>query len=988
MMAGEGNPVIAKGASLSAGGHGMPCPYIEPRNAVGARHAVPSSPRAGSISRVGTRIAILVVAWLAALLVLPAAPAAAHAFLESSEPTASAVLPTAPPTVTLRFTEPLETSYSRAQLFDQTGAEVAGAVSAVGPEPRAMTVSIPAGLANGTYSILWRTLSTADGHTAQGYVPFTIGTQADVTAAAEPTQQMTSGAMPEWTLPVARWLALLGLAAVAAVWPAWVLVVRPALSPVWQLGPKTTRRVRRYAVGAFAFSLAANIVALLVQAMAISGPGDLLAGLTTTIGQTRYGTWWLVRVGVLLVFAAMLLGVAWWRPWQRRVSTVAALIASAVLPLPFSMISHAGAEPAGQATAIAFDYVHLLGAALWAGGILFLAVALGPTVRDLTGAGRRVVLGRAIPRFSLLALIAWGAMGFTGLYSAWLQVGNIPALTQTPYGQTLLLKLILIVPLLLLGAFNLAVVTRKLRQAQTEERAEGWGGHFVTALTAEAVIVTLLLGVVGMLIGTPPARQIMEQQANSLRISLQDAGQFGTLVITPGGVGQNQYRLELGSGHEAHLRDSGVTDATLRVELPERQTGQIDIPLTSAPSGGYEAQGSELAFPGDWRMQVTVRMPGQPDWVATATPTITAEAAPNQVPSPPPLFGPSGIAALVLVVLGIAGIVFGIYGRTPTFRKEAAGLGAAAIAVGAVLLFQAQLSPTAVASIEPAAGLAALDPAAVVRGQTLFAQNCTVCHGAGARGDGPGAASLRRPPADLTAGHALPHSDDDYAYWIENGIEGTDMPAFGDELDDGQVTDVIAYVRSLQQTALLARDAPGPEDCTVEPRTMDEIAALANEPAPVEPPNAMEVGDEQVDEATGAEIRATARELVACRNAGDIMRRLALYSDDRLRYAYPDGPTRVLETIAANPLPLSLAERVALTAVEDLRLLDDGRVSARMQVDNPAAHSHDPNVSASATQQEAARLIFVREDGRWRVDETRREDVRINATPVAATGGP
>ena len=115
-----------------------------------------------------------------------------------------------------------------------------------------------------------------------------------------------------------------------------------------------------------------------------------------------------------------------------------------------------------------------------------LVVALAPTVRDLTGAGRRVVLGIAVPRFSLLALIAWGAMGFTGLYSAWLQVGNIPALTQTPYGQTLLLKLILIVPLLLLGAFNLAVVTRKLRQARTEERAEGWGGHFVTALMAEA----------------------------------------------------------------------------------------------------------------------------------------------------------------------------------------------------------------------------------------------------------------------------------------------------------------------------------------------------------------------------------------------------------------------------------------------------------------------------------------------------------------------
>ena len=146
-----------------------------------------------------------------------------------------------------------------------------------------------------------------------------------------------------------------------------------------------------------------------MQAAAISGLPDLLSGLTTTLGDTRYGTWWLVRVGVLLVFAAVLLGAAWWWPWQRRPTTLLALLASAALPLPFSMISHAGAEPAGQATAVAFDYVHLLGASLWAGGLLFLVVTLTPTVRDLTAAGRRVVLGRAIPALLAAGIASPGA---------------------------------------------------------------------------------------------------------------------------------------------------------------------------------------------------------------------------------------------------------------------------------------------------------------------------------------------------------------------------------------------------------------------------------------------------------------------------------------------------------------------------------------------------------------------------------------------------
>src|SRR5215218_8912319 len=459
-----------------------------------------------------------------------------------------------------------------------------------------------------------------------------------------------------------------------------------------------------------------------------------------------------------------------------------------------------------------------------------------------------------------------------------------------------------------------------------------------------------------MLIGTPPARQVLAQQAGSVRIALDASGQTGTLIITPGTVGPNQYRLELGSGHEAHLGNAGVTDATLRLSLPERQTGQIDVPLIAGPSGGYEAQGSELAFPGDWQMQLTVRTPGQPDWVVSTKRAISSSAAPAQIPAPPPLFAVQGIAALALLVLGVVGIAFAAVGATPTFRKEAAGL-------------------------------ATLDPAAVVRGEALFSQNCALCHGAGARGDGPGAASLTRPPANLTAGHALAHSDDDYAYWIKNGIEGTDMPAFGDELEDAKIRDVIAYVRSLQQTALLARDAPGPDECTVAPRTLQEFETLAQSPAPVEPPDASGSGGAPVDEATRAAIAGTARELVACSNAGDILRRLALYSDDRLRFAYPDGPTRALETIAETPLPLAEAERVALVSVEDLRQLADGRVSALVTVDNPASHSHDPQAAATASQQEVARLIFIQEAGRWRIDETLREDTQSNATPIAGPNG-
>jgi mono/diheme cytochrome c family protein len=348
------------------------------------------------------------------------------------------------------------------------------------------------------------------------------------------------------------------------------------------------------------------------------------------------------------------------------------------------------------------------------------------------------------------------------------------------------------------------------------------------------------------------------------------------------------------------------------------------------------------------------------------------------------LFEPAGIAALLFLIAGIIGIIAAVFNQGPRFRKEAAGLGAVAIVAGAVLLLQSQIPPSETDTL--AAGtnlaLATLDAGSVERGREIFAQNCVTCHGPGAKGDGPGAASLTPPPADLTSGHSIPHPDSDYLYWIENGIAGTGMPAFGDVLTTGQIQDVITYVRSLQQQTLLARDAPGPEGCQVAPRTLDEIAALSQTAGPAEPPNATETGGIPADQQTIAAITDVAREMVACSNAGDILRRLALYSDNRLRFAYPDGPNQALRAIADKPLPVGTLDRVALLSVDDVRTLEDGRVSARVRVDNPAMHSHDPAVSAQAAQQETARLIFVQEDGAWRVDETRREETPRNATPI------
>lgn len=897
----------------------------------------------------------------------------AHAFLKSSTPAANAIVATVPSSVTLTFTEPLERASSKASLFDQTGKEVPGASYRAGSDEFTMILDLPAGLANGTYTVAWETLSAADGHTAQGYVPFTIGTQANVVTAIPPVLS-SAGGPPLWLSGLARWTALLGLAAAIAVWPNWLLVLRPAISPAWQAGPALTHQVKGVAAGAIIFALLGSLFALLVQASSFNGDDGYFGDLRSTVLDTRYGRFWLIRVGLLMVLGAVLTMTGWWWPRRTRFLTLSAAALSVALPIPYSEIAHAAAQPRGKTTAVAFDVAHLLGAGMWVGGLIILVLGLLPTLRDLTPAGRRVVLSRAIPRFSAVALVAWAVLGFSGLYSAWLNVGNLDGLRETAYGRSLTLKLILLAPLLVLGAFNLLVVTRKIRGAGRDtKQVLAWSRHFAIAILIEVVLVTVVLLVVGRLTGQAPAREELALENGRATMRLSGNGLSATLAIAPAATGPNHYRLEVdGATLPTDAR------AILRIELPSQGAGQTDINLVRAAGNAFEAHGSELSIAGDWTIQTIIIRPGQDDW--TASKTLSVGLTPPQVdlPSPAWSFGPAGVFGLALIILGAAGFaVAWLTGRTP-LRRESAGLGTVAMAAGVILLLQARLGPAGATLGSVSANPIAADTASITRGQSIYSAQCLACHGPGGKGDGPQAAGLNPPPADFTLPHIQTHLDQDLYFWVQNGIQGTAMPAFAGTLNDQQTWDVINYIRSIQ--AQHPRDAPGPDECTVAPRTIDSLRALADPDLATQSTIAPGAATPLLPSGTPASqdvisgISATVRELIACSNARDPLRRLALFSDGNLRPTFARGPSQAFINAASTPaVPLPDNVRVAIVSITDVQVLPDGRVKATVSVDNPTTHSHGPQGQELPGQQtlEVATLVFVQQDGVWLIDEMR-----------------
>ncbi len=95
----------------------------------------------------------------------------------------------------------------------------------------------------------------------------------------------------------------------------------------------------------------------------------------------------------------------------------------------------------------------------------------------------------------------------------------------------------------------------------------------------------------------------------------------------------------------------------------------------------------------------------------------------------------------------------------------------------------------------PEIGLEGTGPDRAEEGRIAYLQTCAVCHGMQAEGY---ANDLAAPALDASE-HASHHPDPQIHDWIINGklVPGRQMPAFGEQLTDGQVHAIIAYLHTL-----------------------------------------------------------------------------------------------------------------------------------------------------------------------------------------------
>jgi len=438
-----------------------------------------------------TAIRLIGIGLLLLLAVVAPGRATAHAVLLRSIPPTGQTLQRAPDQVQLLFSEPIDPAFSSVRVLDSSKQPVDRGDGGVDPnDDHQLSASLKPGLANGIYMVAWRSLSTIDVHPDEGQYALYIGVPVPTGASATTASQIT--ATPETTL--GRWWFYLAASLFGGVLATWKLVLSGALKD----DVRATVRRRAYqliVLGGVLLVLGTLFMAVAQAAAAAGVPLNEAIGrpLSDLLLRGRFASIWWPRLG-LEVVSLLLVAIG-------GLEGMAAESALATLPavlLTSSLTSHGAALPSGPAAGIAVDWLHIVGATAWVGGLISLAVLL-PVIYRTVRSGTEsdsAAIPRLIRRFGRFALAASAIVVLSGVVQAGIEVGSWTGLLDTAYGELVLIKVGLLAAMLGLAVFN-----------DRRGKAQHVGANVLRGgVRAELVLGLLALATAAMLTGTPPTR--------------------------------------------------------------------------------------------------------------------------------------------------------------------------------------------------------------------------------------------------------------------------------------------------------------------------------------------------------------------------------------------------------------------------------------------------------------------------------------------------
>ena len=111
-------------------------------------------------------------------------------------------------------------------------------------------------------------------------------------------------------------------------------------------------------------------------------------------------------------------------------------------------------------------WIHLVAAAIWVGGSLFIGIVFSPLLKTMTNSleERMQIMIRVGRRFNIVAVPSLIILMVTGLYSSHVLLSKPELLVATSYGTFLIIKIILVIVLIIIYAIHVRVIRKDIEE--------------------------------------------------------------------------------------------------------------------------------------------------------------------------------------------------------------------------------------------------------------------------------------------------------------------------------------------------------------------------------------------------------------------------------------------------------------------------------------------------------------------------------------------
>jgi putative copper resistance protein D len=259
-------------------------------------------------------------------------------------------------------------------------------------------------------------------------------------------------------------------------------------------------------------SLASALLWLCLLSMRIGAKGfsDAIADGTVwlVLSQTQFGFVWQMR----LLFGGSLVACLSLRRtpgghFANGLTILATLFATAYLG-SLAFAGH-GTEGLGweQEIHLGADFLHLIGAGLWLGGLFPFVLILVCLLR-FREKGWLSAAAHIGARFSIVGLVAVGVLLFSGTINAAFLVSGTRGLTDTDYGRLLLLKIALFSVMVCFASINRRYLLPRLFAFHGTDQADATVRRLVQSALIEMALGLAIICIVGLIGIMPPTGEV------------------------------------------------------------------------------------------------------------------------------------------------------------------------------------------------------------------------------------------------------------------------------------------------------------------------------------------------------------------------------------------------------------------------------------------------------------------------------------------------